>query len=233
MASQVLTNTKVWVDQYDVSGQLNAVAVEYGVDALEDTTFGDDTRTNKGGLKTTTMSHEGYWAAGTDAALYSKIGGSTVVTIAGAGSAVGDDAYLAETLTTTYSPGAAVGELLSFSVDMEAAGPLVRGAMLANNTATGNGNAAPVQLGAVSATQKIFGALHVTSCTGGTLTVKIQSDSTSGFASPTDQITFTAATGATAQITNATGAVTDTYWRALWTLTGGSASFIVSAGIGE
>lgn len=233
MASQVLTNTKVWVDQYDVSGQLNAVAVEYGVDALDDTTFGDDTRSNNGGLKTTSMSHEGYWAAGTDAALFSKIGGSTVVTIAGAGSTIGDDAYLAQTLTTTYSPGAAIGELLAFSVEMEAAGPLLRGALLANNTETGNGDAAPQQLGAVSATQKIYGALHVTSCTGGTLTVKIQSDSTSGFASPTDQITFTAATGATAQFSSASGAITDTYWRALWTLTGGSASFIVSAGIGD
>jgi len=234
MASQVLTNTKVWVDQYDVSGQLNAVAVEYGVDALDETTFGDDTRTNTAGLKTTTMSHEGYWAAGTDEAIFNSIGnGSTVVTIAGAGSAVGDDAYLAQTLSTTYSPGAAVGELLAFTVDMEAAGPLVRGALLANNTASGNGNAAPVQLGAVAASEKIFGALHVTSIAGGTLTVKIQSDSASGFGSPTDQITFTAATGLTAQFSSATGAVTDTYWRALWTLTGGSASFIVSAGIGE
>lgn len=233
MASQVLTNTKVWVDQYDVSGQLNAIAVEYGVDALDETTFGDDTRTNKGGLKTTTMSHEGYWAAGTDAALFSKIGGSTVVTVAGAGSAAGDDAYLAQTLTTTYSPGAAVGELLGFTVDMEAAGPLIRGAMLENTTTSTGADGSAVQLGAVSAAQSIFGALHVTSLSGGTLTVKIQSDSASGFASPTDQITFTAATGATAELKSAAGAVTDTYWRATWTLTGGSASFIVSAGIGE
>lgn len=235
MASQVLTNTKVWVDDLDVSGQLNAIAVEYGVEALDDTVFGDGTRSNTGGLKTTTMSHEGYWAAGTDEKAFSKIGGSTVVTIAGAGSAVGDSAYLAETLTTTYSPSAAVGELLGFSLEMEAAGPLIRGALLANQTATGSANGTPVQLGATTAAQSLYGALHVTSlATGAVLTVKIQSDSASGFASPTDKITFTAASGVTtAELKSAAGANADTYYRASWTLTGGSGSFIVSAGIGE
>jgi len=234
MASQVLTNAKLYVDEHDLSGQMNALAVEYGVDALDETTFGNDTRKHTGGLKTTTMSHEGYWAAGTDDTVFSRIGGTTVVTISSDGADAGEVAYLAQTLGTSYSPSAAVGELLGFSVEMEAAGPLVRGLMLANQTASGTASAAQQNLGAVAAGENVYGALHVTSlATGATLTMKIQSDSTTGFSAPTDRITFSAATGVTAEWGSAAGAITDQYWRATWTLTGGSASFIVSAGIGE
>lgn len=234
MASQVLTNAKLWVDQHDLSGQMNALAVEYGVEALDETTFGDDTRTHTGGLKTTSMSHEGYWTAAVDDAVFSRIGSTAVVTITGDGGATGDEAYLAQTLGTSYAPGAAVGELLSFTVDMEAAGPLVRGKMLANQTASGTATATVQQLSAAGATENVYGALHVVSlATGATLTMKIQSDSTSGFGSPTDVISFTAATGASAEWKSAAGPNTDTYYRASWTLTGGSASFIVSAGIGD
>jgi len=231
MASQVLTNASVFVDGLNMSGQLNAIGLEYGVEALDETTFGDTTRKSKGGLKTTSMSHQGYWAAGTDAEVYSSIGNSTVVTISSTAAAAGDQAYLTQTITTSYSPGAAVGELLAFSVDMESAGPLAEGTVLRNSTVTGNGDGTAYLLGALSATQTMHAALHVVSVTGGTLTVKIQSDSATGFASPTDQITFTGATVESGQYGTKAGAVTDTYWRANWTLTGGSATFIVSAGI--
>lgn len=231
MASQVLTNASLYVDGVEMSGQMNALGVEYGVEALDETTFGDGTRRNKGGLKTTSMSHQGYWAPGTDAEVFSSIGGSTVVTVSSTAAAAGDQAYIARTLTTTYSPGAAVGELLAFSVDMESAGPLVEGTVLANTTVTGNGSGTAYLLGALSAAQTLHAAVHIVSVTGGTLTVKIQSDNATGFASPIDQITFSGVTTETGQYGTKAGAVTDTYWRANWTLTGGSATFIVSAGI--
>lgn len=230
MASQVLTNATVLVDGLNMSGQLNAVGLEYGVEALDETTFGDTTRRSKGGLKTTSMSHQGYWAPGTDAEVFSSMGGSTVVTISSTAAAAGDQAYIGQTITTSYAPGGAVGELLAFSVDMEAAGPLAEGTVLTNATATGNGSGTAYLLGALSATQTMYAALHVVSVTGGTLTVKVQSDNATGFSSPTDQITFTGATTEGGQFGSKAGAVTDTYWRANWTLTGGSATFIVSAG---
>ena len=234
MASQVLTNAKLWVDEHDLSGQMNALAVEYGVEALDETTFGETTRKHTGGLKTTTMSHEGYWTSSVDQTVFNRIGSTTVVTISGDTGATGDDAYLAQSLGTSYAPGGAVGELLSFTVDMEAAGPLVRGKMLANQTASGTGTASVQQLSAAGATENVYGALHVVSlATGATLTMKIQSDSTTGFGSPTDVVSFTAATGTSAEWKSTAGPNTDTYYRASWTLTGGLASFIVSAGIGD
>jgi len=234
MASQVITNVRLIVDGRDLSGQLNAVAIEYGVDALEDTTFGASTRTHRGGLKTTTMSHQGYWSPADDAHVFARIGPQAVVSVGPDGTASGALAYFQAMVHTTYSPGpGTVGELIPFSFDAEAAGPLVRGLVLqapSSVSAGGDGTAYP--LGAVGATERIYAALHVLAISPGeTLTAKVQSDNASGFPSPIDQISFTAATAAGAQLLSTPGAITDDYWRATWTLTGGSATFLLSAGI--
>ena len=232
MPAQVLTNVKLLVDGRDMSGQMNAIGVEYGVDALDGTVYGVDTRVNASGLKTTTMSHQGYWAAADDKHVFDRIGGKATVSILPSGSSEGDVAYFNEVIHSTYTLGGAVGELLPFSFDSEAAGPLVKGVVLNNFVqVTGNGNSTGEQVGAVSAGESLYAALHITALTGGTLTVSIQSDNNSGFTSPITQATFTAATVPGAELKIVAGAITDDYWRAVWTLTGGSATFIVSAGI--
>jgi hypothetical protein len=234
MPSQVITNVRLIVDGRDLSGQLNAVAIEYGADALESTTFGSGTRTHQGGLKTTAMSHQGYWAAADDAHVFARVGPQATVTVGPDGTASGALAYFEQMMHSTYEPGpGAVGELIPFSFSAEAAGPLVRGLVLAPPVAvTAGGDGTAYQLGGVLAGQRIYAALHVLAISAGeTLTVKVQSDNASGFPSPIDQITFTGATATGAQFLSTAGAITDDYWRANWTLTGGSATFLLSAGI--
>jgi hypothetical protein len=233
MATQVMTNARVFVDGLDYSGQLNAVAADYGVDALDATTFASGgTRANAAGLFTTAMNHSGYWDAGVDAATFAAVGNIVVVTVTPNAPVSGEVAFIAQTLNASYQQGAAVGELLPFDLSMEAAGPLVRAAILETGLKSAGGNSTARNLGAVAAGRRVYAALHVLEVTGGgTLAVKIQSDDASGFASPIDQITFANATGVGGQYLSAAGAITDSWWRANYTLSAGTATFIVSVGI--
>jgi hypothetical protein len=94
------------------------------------------------------------------------------------------------------------------------------------------------ELGAVTATQRAYAALHVLSVSGTspTLDVIVQSDDNGSFTTPTSRITFSQA-NATAnrqQFSSVAGAITDTHWRVSYTI-GGSGTptfaFAVTVGI--
>jgi hypothetical protein len=153
------------------------------------------------------------------------------------GSADGSPTYFMRGMTTSYAPIlGSVGELAGAQISgATSTGKLVRGQRIhptsVARSATGNGTG--YQLGALAADQSLFVALHVLARTGtASMTLKIQSDTT-GFGSPTDRITsFTAATARGYQWGSVAGAVTDDYWRCVYTITGtGTITFAVSAGI--
>lgn len=155
------------------------------------------------------------------------------------GSAEGSTAYVWSGLNTAYTPVmGAPGELAMASLSGVADGPIARGTLMHTTgtarTTTGNGTIR--QLGSVAASQRLYANLHVAAMSGTaapTLIVKVQSDDAVGFTTPTDRITFSTATGKTTQATNVAGAITDTFWRVTWTITGTTPSFAfgVSAGI--
>lgn len=242
MPNQVLTNCGLWVAQYNLAGDANALSLGMTSELQDDTAIGDVSRSRTGGLLTLGFSAEGYWNDVSDAILFDDVGLSDVpVTITPSGNTVGDRAFLARCAVAEFSPlGGAVGELRRFSVGGEGTGIAVaRGSLLHNATRTATGNApAGVQLGALSATQTLYAAMHVTTVSGTTptLAVKIQSDDNSGFTSPTDRITFSTAnvTDNLAQFSSVAGAITDDWWRVVWTITGTNTptfAFVVSAGI--
>lgn len=241
MANQVLTNCGLWVAQYNLAGDANALSLGMQSELQDDTALADVARSRMGGLMALAFSAEGYWNDEGDQVLFEDVGLSDVpVTIAPAGLAAGDCAFLARCAFAEFSPlSGAVGELRRFSVGGEGTGIAVaRGSLLHNATRTATGNApAGFQLGAVAAGQSLYAALHVISASGTTptLAVKIQSDDNSAFSTPTDRVTFSTAT-ATANLTqwaSVSTAVTDTWWRVVWTITGTTPSFafVVSAGI--
>lgn len=155
------------------------------------------------------------------------------------GSADGSPAYLMNGINLSHQViGGQVGELAMARVSGRQSGsPVVRGKLLhalttaRTSSSTGTGR----QLGAVSATKRLYAALHVTAASGSTpsLTVKIQSDDNGAFSSATDRITFTASTARDYQFSSVAGAITDDYWRISYTISGSGASFnfAVSAGI--
>lgn len=231
MASQILTDAQLWAGQYDWTGDMNSTRLDYAAEMQAATTFGQTTRINKGGLKTVTLSNEGFFSAGTDeidAELFATIGTAGVATSVCPGSGVaGEACYLFRAIRANYTPGAQVGEMLRFGTMATAGGGagLIRGTVLFNGTSTASGNGTKFQVGAVSATQKIYAALHVFSVSAAdTLDVVLQSDADASAGGETARITFTQATAATSEWKELAGAVTDTWWRASATVGGSGVS---------
>lgn len=242
MATDVLDATKIWLAGYDVSGDIKGVNVVASAELLDDTTFGDTTRSRKGGLHDVAFSAAGFWnaaasPAGIDDILWARVGVADVpVSVAPLTGAGGETAYTFRANIGEYVPGGEIGQLLAFTVSAQASGGsgLVRGTVLFNaigQTASGNGTKFTV--GAVSATQRMYAALHVLGAGTGTFDAILQSDADGSAGGETNRITFAQASGITSEWKSVAGPITDTLWRLNYTIAGGAPSFdvVLVAGI--
>jgi hypothetical protein len=244
MSSLVLSDAKIWVATYDLSGDLNQVALEEQVDAKDATTFGQTHRVRKGGQGDVLMGAAGFFNAtgssGADDVLPPLLGlGNNLlpISIGPEGAAEGNTAYCFPGLLTKYEVGARVGEMFGFRLEartvrsISGVAPgrprLARGKILLSTQKTTTGSGTAFQLGAVSATQKLYVMLHAIATAGGTPTIRVQSDNASGFPSPTTRATITA----TSDWQVIAGPITDDWWRADWTFAGTSFTAIVIAAI--
>lgn len=234
----VAKNLKVWMDGFDISGDLNMVGLSYASELQEDTAFGDDTKSNNPGLKVGGFEMEGYWQAGLDKIdeiLFGRVGlAGLVVTVGGENGAEGEIGYLFRPVIGEYSPGASIGEMMKFSASGQAGGhrPLVRGTIIHNALKSVDGNGTAFNLGALGTTQKLYATLHVLSIVGTSIAVIVQSDDAQGFGTPTNRIVFTTATLKGAQYAvPLAGPITDNWWRVNYDLTGTSATFVVAVGL--
>lgn len=227
MSEIILKDQKLWFGGYDLTGIMNALGLDYGAELQDNTVFGDDTKSNKGGLKTVAMQCEGFFDADPyDAALFANIGIADVPVSFGASSSEGDPAYTFKAILGEYSPGGSVGDLLAFSVGGSSTGKLVRGTLMVNGAKTATGSATVRQLGAVTATQKVYAALHVISASAAdTLDVIVESDDNADMTSATSRLTFDQQTAIGSDWQELAGAITDDYWRVSWTITDADPSF--------
>ena len=252
MPAQVLTTSGIWMDSYDLSGQLRGVSLEHGVELADATTFGNTTRIHFPTTKRTRAQVEGLWSAagaagtggavagGPDRPLFDNIALEGTIFSFAPVSTEGQPAYTFQAAQATYTFGGQFGGLLPFSASAEAstAPSLVRGTLLAKRTGlTSSGTTTKYQVGAVTSGKVMYAALHVTSVSGTspTLDVIVQSDPDSSAGGEANQITFSQA-NATANRAqwSTTGVTTDTWWRTSYTI-GGSATptfaFVVVVGI--
>jgi hypothetical protein len=240
-------DAKIFAGAYDLSGQSNSVQLSYNAAMLDATTMGMTTKANIAGIKDAKIDAAGFMAAPsatdlTDGQLFSNVGLSTIpVSLMPTNANVeGSIAYLMSAAQPDYSIGTSHGAMAPYkfsAVPGSLGYPLVRGYVLEPGTVarTASGNGTGVVVGAASATQRIFAALHVVSVSASdTLDLIIESDADGNFAAgQTTRFTFTQATAITSQFMMLAGPVTDTYWRASWTLAGSGISiqFAVVLGI--
>lgn len=250
MAKAVLMGTRVYAGAIPLGANTNRIELPVEREPKEVTTFGSYDATTDSIWKEYIAGHgsgkvsvSGFWEAGAgllDSDQFDNLGATGAWSIIpGRTADAGDLAYLLNGTRGTYSLlGANMGDIAPYSADVTASGVVARGAVLnppgTARTASGNGTA--VQVGAVTASQRLYAAVHIISAAGTSpsITFKVQSDDNSGFTTPTDRITFTAATAAGSQFSSVAGAVTDTYWRVNYTVSGTGPSFLalVTAGIG-
>lgn len=238
-----LRNAKCYLDAWDISGDLNAVALEAARDMQDATTLGAGARKNFPGFLDAKVSLAGLWQAGADLVdetLWNKLAlVNTLVTVAPETGAEGEIAYLLRLVEAAYAPLASVGvgQLAKFSMTGQGTDGLIRATVLVNGTKNANGNGTAFNLGLVASGQTLYAGLHVLAVSGGgTWTFTVQSDEASGFASPITRITFGAVTAKGSEwATPVAGPIaTDFWWRAGWSVTGGvgnAITFLVTAGI--
>ncbi|MDX8050404.1 hypothetical protein SK571_13515 [Lentzea sp. BCCO 10_0798] len=240
---RVLTNCRIFAGGADLTGASNKVELSLDREEKDRTTFGSGgAKERTGGLFDSALSAAGFWEAGSPAQVddnrWSRLGAHDAWTVTEHGALVGDVAYLTKALGSTYKLLGAVGEVAPWEAEAKGDWPTARGVIAhppgTARTATGTGTA--LELGAVTADQHLYACLHVLSAAGTTpsITVEIESDDAEAMASPTTRLSFAAATATGAQEAGrAAGAVTDTWWRPKWTITGVGPSFlfVVSFGI--
>lgn len=238
MAKQILHDQRVWLGGYDLSGAINSLALDSGVETRDAATLTDNTRVQLAGLKSAAATVEGYFetATGIDEELFDRIGlADAPLSYAASGAAEGDTAYSMLSLLAEYSPGGTVGDMFGFSAAAQPApgDGLVRGTLMHNAARSAGANGTGRELGAVADGQKLFGALHVTVVAGTApaLDVTVESDDNAGFTTATTRMTFAQQTSIGFEwATPIAGPITDTWWRVVWAIGGsGGPSFTFPA----
>lgn len=230
MAFQIIKDQSVYMQGYDLTGRTNAVALSYSSDIKDVTTLGMDSHARLGGLKMAAVQVAGFIEIDdTEKYQFDGMGlENTPFSFGASNDTHGSVAYTMLAAEADLKIGAQVGEVFEFDAGAQSNSRLIRGNVLLNSkgtplTSTGNGTG--LQLGAVSASQRIYAAMHVLGAGTGSVTCKLQSDSADTFGSATDQITFTAATGVSAQWSSVAGEITDDWWRINYAISGGAPSF--------
>lgn len=224
----VLTAARFLYHSVDLGAQSSQFRLQSAVELQDVTTFGSTARKRIPGLLVPTLDYRGFWDLGTnlDSVLDAAISSSTARPLSVSPTdTVGDRAFLTEVLKATMRRGGSVGEAAQLEGTFEPiARNLLKGYIAATGTKTSTANGAGINAGAVTASQFLYAALHVPPTVSGTLPtldVTIQSDSDDTWASPTTRITFTQKTAEGSQFaTPVAGAITDTWWRAVWTIGG-------------
>lgn len=239
MAVVKLYDALILVGGYNASGQTNRVTLSQQAAMLDASVFGVETKVNAAGLLMWSGQANGYWDvldplvsdAASDNQFGARLGAAAFPLCISPTTADGDPAWFGDTVESNYQYLGQIGTLLPFSISLESASDLRRGTVLlplASRVASTNGT--PRQLGAVAAGGKIVATLHVVAFDGTSLDVEIESDNLVGMGSPVSQLSFTTATGVTAEKKSVTsvGGITDDWWRVKTTFVGTSFTAFVA-----
>lgn len=221
MAIKAAKNARIYVSGYDLSGFANRIALALPRDYEDCTCFGDDGHKWAPILENNSLTFEAFYTGeaagevterlnayrGNTAALVSIIMGTAQEAKAIAGDGLYQNDYPIEVPVEGL-----IKTTGSFNFDQRATGGYL---LQPKATKTSDGNGDVVDDGA-SSSDGCEAYLHVFACgADDDLIVKVQTDTTVGFGSPTDLITFTTATGVTAEKKSTSGAV-ERYVRVSW-----------------
>ncbi|UUV34380.1 hypothetical protein NQK81_13295 [Amycolatopsis roodepoortensis] len=242
MGKFVLFNARIFGGSADLTSSSNKVDLASEAAAEDATTFGSEGwKEVRAGLCSTEIEAGGHWEAGdpskVDDSRYAGFGGVAPWTFTAGGAAAGTVSYFTNGLSNEYTLLGEVGKMVPWTAKAKGTWPLVRGQIAHDpgtaRTATGTG--AGAELGAVAAGKQLYASLHVLSIAGTaapSITVEIESDDAAGFASPTTRLSFAAATALGGQILRVPGAITDTWFRPKWTISGTAPSFLFVVAFG-
>ncbi len=242
MSLVVLTGVRLFAVGVDLTSSNNKAELSADIEEKDATTYASGGwKELLGGLASSEIDAEGLWEAGdpskVDDAAWSNLGGNGPWTVAPLSANVGDLAYTTKALQSEYKLLGAVGDIAPWSAKASGSWPLARG-QIAHPPGTArstSGTGTSINLGAVAAGKRLYASLHVLSVAGTTpsLTVEIEGDTATGFPSPVTYLTYSAANAVGGQILRTDGtAITDSWFRAKWTVSGTTPSFMFVVAFG-
>lgn len=129
MSTFIYRNAIILFGATQLHGALNTFNVEFAAEMQDETTFGDDTRVNKGGLFTVGMSGSGFFdpALGVEEALFPDVGDDdTIVVVFPDGITEGGTTtgmgYAMKGVIENYNLGGSVGDLLGVDFAVQGRG---------------------------------------------------------------------------------------------------------------
>lgn len=231
------TDGRIYIAGVNLSAHANTGMLELTAAELDASSISDAWDVFVMGRKKARLEASGHWEAGSGLPddLFALLGSANQpVTVLPDGDE-GGIGYAFRAVPVAYSQSGTAGELVQFSTT--ATGDVaraVRGTIVADDTAaiTSTSDGTAFELGAVSASQTVYAAMHVLAVSGTnpTLDVIIESDTEEAFGdTPATQLTFSEFSAIGAEWQSAAGANTDTWWRAGFTIGGtDSPSFTVA-----
>ena len=241
MAAFVIKDGQVYYNEFDISGLLNSVTINYSGDVPEANVLsGDGTKRRVSGLIDVSISCPGYLdASAADKVIYDRIGNVIAgnMSIAPQSPAEGSRAYFLKVNQGTYNILGAVGDVAPFTLDASSNSPLIRGVVGAVGSKDASDAGLALEIGEIPDGYKMYAMLHVVEVTGTrpTLSVVVTSDDAKAFGNPSIQTALTMkATGTpTHQLVSLDGPKTDTFWRVNWIVKAASTyKIFVALGIG-
>lgn len=233
----VITNARILVSEYEFTGDTNSIDYGYDIDMVDDTRLGAavTTRIMTPGLVARRLSFSGFSLSGVgevETVLSAALAvNDRIISIVPTGGAEGARVFPMIGTLSGFKPfGGTIGDSNKIESTWQASAfsvpanmPALAGISLATGAKTTSDTGAGVQQGAVGASETVQAWMHVTAVSGTnpTLDMLIESDDNAGFASATTRFTFSQATGLQVELEPVvSGAITDDYWRANWTIGG-------------
>lgn len=234
---QTLKNCRIWHGGYDVSGRSNEIGLAYKAELKDSTVFNVGARRRIAGLTDAEVTGGGFWDAGlTDPAL---LGGVAVdglpLSISPSAGAAGEIVYMIPSALAEYVRSGTIGEIVAFDFAASGSGVMVRGRILDYGAVAASGAGSGIQAGAAADGQLVHAVLHVLGVTGAGTEITVAIDSSAEDAwtgDETQRVLFAAATGPGAQWISVAGPITDTWWRARWTITGTEPGAVIAVELG-
>jgi len=239
MAIYVISGQKLYIGEYDRSGDISKVNLEAKVPALETTPISVvAAKTFIPGLQETDFDADVYtsYAALTDSepTLWANLAvPDKALSVYPNGAAANTPGYAFRSLLTKLDLKNKIGDIAVFNINAKSSGSLLVKVNsmegIVTKTATGTGTAYTIP-----ANGTVYGFLHVITVAGTnpTLNLLVQSATDQAFTTPTTRLTFTQATVITSEYKSLAG-MTDDWWRLSWTIGGtGGPSFTFICGVG-
>jgi hypothetical protein len=172
--AKAIMNCRVYLAEVDLSGNTNAAALNLKSDIVDGTCYTDTFIDRVGAMVDVITDVNGYFEAvavtgNPDHKMFDQLSlGDALLTLAIGDGALGNRVYFYKPTIASYKPiEGKVSDIGAFNLHAEGAIPLIRGNVLAAKADRGvTGSSTKITLGTYSATQKLYGGLHVFAVSG-------------------------------------------------------------------